>query len=122
MRNPAMNFGLVFETILAAYICYLPGVGDALGTRPIRLIHWAPAVPFSVAIFWYDETRKKIMRETSPAMLVGKQVIRDYGKPRERVRVYVPLFSYTLLRLVLLLLFANSLQAGWRAAHTIRRV
>jgi len=79
MRNPAMNFGLVFETILAAYICYLPGVGDALGTRPIRLIHWAPAVPFSVAIFWYDETRKKIMRETSPAMLVGKQVIRDYG-------------------------------------------
>lgn len=79
MVNPAMNFGLVFETILAAWICYLPGVGDALGTRDIRFLHWSPAVPFSVVIFLYDEARKAIMRATSPEMQVGKQVIRDYG-------------------------------------------
>jgi len=81
MMNPAMNFGLVFETILAAYICYTPGVGAALGTRPIRLTHWAPAVPFSICIFLYDEIRKKIMRDNSPidTSVVSKQVFLNYG-------------------------------------------
>ena len=81
MINPAMNFGLVFETILAGYICYTPGVGEALGTRPIRLTHWAPAIPFSVCIFLYDEARKKIMRDTSPVdtKVQSKQIFLNYG-------------------------------------------
>lgn len=79
MVNPAMNFGLIFETILAAWICYLPGVGDALGTRDIRFLHWFAAVPFSAIILLYDEIRKAIMRATSPQLVVGKQIVRDYG-------------------------------------------
>ena len=57
MRNPAMNFGLLFETLLGAFLCYSP-VSVALGTRPLRLTHWFPGMPFSVLIFLYDETRK----------------------------------------------------------------
>ena len=81
MLNPAMNFGLLFETILAAYICYTPGVGDGLGTRPIRLTHWAPAIPFSVCIFLYDEARKKLMRDNSPRDMTvqSKQIFLNYG-------------------------------------------
>lgn len=79
MRNPAMNFGLVFETLLAAFLCYIPGIGDALGTRPIRALHWMPAVPFSIMIVVYDEVRKAIMRSTSIARRQGQQVIMEYG-------------------------------------------
>ena len=63
MRNPAMNFGLLFETLLAAFLCYTPGIAVALQTRPIRLVHWLPGVPFSILIFTYDEVRKFIMRK-----------------------------------------------------------
>ena len=44
MLNPAMNFGLIFETMLAAILCYTPGVTMALGTRPIKLVHWFPEI------------------------------------------------------------------------------
>ena len=79
MVNPAMNFGLLFETILGAFLCYVPGIDLALGTRPIRLLHWVPAIPFSIVIFMYDEVRKFIMRSTSSQKKQGKQVIMDYG-------------------------------------------
>uniref|UniRef100_A0A7R9WJD6 Cation-transporting P-type ATPase C-terminal domain-containing protein n=1 Tax=Pseudictyota dubia TaxID=2749911 RepID=A0A7R9WJD6_9STRA len=79
MRNPAMNFGLLFETLLAAVLCYAPGIDLALGTRPLRLLHWVPAVPFSIVIFLYDEIRKYIMRATSVAVTQGQQVIMHYG-------------------------------------------
>merc|ERR1711990_608167 len=62
MSNPAMNYGLVFETLLAAILCYTPGLGFALGTRPLKFTHWMPGIPYSIFIFLYDETRKKIMR------------------------------------------------------------
>jgi hypothetical protein len=79
MRNPAMNFGLVFETLLAAVLCYVPSLGSALGTRPIRFLHWMPAIPFSIAIFLYDEVRKYWMRSTSQATKQGQQVIMQYS-------------------------------------------
>merc|ERR1711871_1474192 len=62
MLNPAMNYGLIFETLLAAILCYTPGLTFALGTRPLKFVHWMPGVPYSIFIFLYDETRKKIMR------------------------------------------------------------
>jgi sodium/potassium-transporting ATPase subunit alpha len=65
MNNPLMNFGLVAETLLAAFLCYTPGVNSALGTRPLRFTHWLPGVPFSMFIFLYDETRKFLMRATT---------------------------------------------------------
>jgi sodium/potassium-transporting ATPase subunit alpha len=65
MENPAMNFGLLFETILGSFLCYAPGIGTALGTRPLRLTHWFPGMPFMCIIFMYDEIRKYLMRQTS---------------------------------------------------------
>jgi len=65
MVNPVMNFGLLFETCLGCFLCYVPGLGDVLGTRPIRFQHWFPGMPFCLCIFFYDETRKYLMRSTS---------------------------------------------------------
>jgi hypothetical protein len=62
MSNPLMNFGLLFETILGAAVCFVPFLNIALQTRPLRLTHWFPGMPFMVLIFLYDETRKYLMR------------------------------------------------------------
>jgi len=64
MSNTFMNFGLMFETLLGAYLSYLPGL-DYLGTRPLRFTHWMCAIPFSMAILLYDENRKYLMRATT---------------------------------------------------------
>lgn len=64
MLNPIMNYALIFETLLAAILCYTPGLTIALGTRPLKFLHWMPGVPYSIFIFCYDESRKYIMRST----------------------------------------------------------
>jgi len=65
LRNSVLNFGLFFETLLAAWLCYFAAF-QVLGTQPIRLTHWMPGIPWSMMIFIYDETRKYLMRATSP--------------------------------------------------------
>ena len=64
MVNPLMNFGLLFETILGSMMCYFTPLGAALNTRPLRFTHWFPGMPFCIFIFFYDETRKYLMRQT----------------------------------------------------------
>ncbi len=81
MVNGVMNFGLLFETCLGAFLCYTPGLGNVLGTRPLRLLHWTPGMPFCLFIFMYDEIRKKLMRDTSPEITdkVSGEVFRKAG-------------------------------------------
>merc|ERR1711981_1527597 len=62
MKNWFMNFGLFFETALACILCYTPGMDKGLRMYPLKINWWIPAIPFSVLIFCYDETRKTILR------------------------------------------------------------
>merc|ERR1712198_550211 len=62
MENWFMNFGLVFETLLAAFLSYTPGMDKGLKMYPLKLNRWFPAVPFSALIFVFDELRKWILR------------------------------------------------------------
>jgi len=62
MRNWVLNFGLVFETLLAIFLSYTPGMDAALRMYPLKINWWIPAIPFSIAIFVYDETRRFILR------------------------------------------------------------
>merc|ERR1712233_212541 len=62
MKNHFMNFGLVFETVLAAVLSYTPGMDKGLRMYPLKINWWLPAIPFSVLIFCYDETRKFLLR------------------------------------------------------------
>jgi len=62
MKNWFMNFGLVFETVLACFLSYTPGMEKGLRMYPLKFYWWLPALPFSVLIFCYDETRKYILR------------------------------------------------------------
>ena len=62
MRNMFMNFGLVFETALAAFLSYTPGMDKGLRMYPLKFTWWLPALPFSLLIFCYDECRKYLLR------------------------------------------------------------
>jgi sodium/potassium-transporting ATPase subunit alpha len=62
MRNGTMNVGLIFETVLGAALCYIEPINKPLGTRPLAFVHWLPALPFSILILTYDETRKWLLR------------------------------------------------------------
>merc|ERR1712213_95656 len=62
MKNHFMNFGLCFETLLAAILSYTPGMDKGLRMYPLKWNWWLPAMPFSLLIFVYDECRKLILR------------------------------------------------------------
>merc|ERR1712184_172038 len=62
MKNHFLNFGLFFETLLAAFLSYTPGTDKGLRMYPLYINWWVPAIPFSILIFCYDETRKYLLR------------------------------------------------------------
>jgi sodium/potassium-transporting ATPase subunit alpha len=62
MMNHHLTFGLFFETALAAFMAYCPGLDKGLRMYPLRWTWWLAPLPFSLAIFVYDEVRKTILR------------------------------------------------------------
>uniref|UniRef100_A0A1I8A3T2 Sodium/potassium-transporting ATPase subunit alpha n=1 Tax=Steinernema glaseri TaxID=37863 RepID=A0A1I8A3T2_9BILA len=62
MSNWTLNFGLVFETVLAAFMAYCPGLDKGLRMYGLRFTWWFPALPFSLLIFVYDEVRRWLIR------------------------------------------------------------
>merc|ERR1712128_273119 len=62
MKNHFMNFGLFFETALACILSYTPGMDKGLRMYPLKVNWWLPAIPFSILIWCYDETRKYLLR------------------------------------------------------------
>ncbi|PAV75818.1 hypothetical protein WR25_13634 [Diploscapter pachys] len=63
MSNWMLNFGLAFETILAWFMCYSPGLDKGLRMYGLRFSWWFCALPFSIIIFIYDETRRYLIRK-----------------------------------------------------------
>lgn len=63
MSNQVMNFALVFETVLAAFLSYFPGMDVALNMYPIKASWWIPPLPFAVVIMVYDEGRRYFIRK-----------------------------------------------------------
>jgi len=61
-NNWTLNFGLVFETCLAAFMCYCPGLDNGLRMYPLTFSQWWPALPFAILIFIFDECRRSILR------------------------------------------------------------
>jgi len=62
MKNWVLNFGILFETTLAAFLSYTPGMDKGLRMYPLKVYWWFPAMPFSLLIFVYDECRRFILR------------------------------------------------------------
>ncbi|XP_015784858.1 sodium/potassium-transporting ATPase subunit alpha [Tetranychus urticae] len=62
MKNHALTFGIFFETALAAFLSYTPGMDVVLKLYPLKASWWFPAMPFSLLILIYDEARRFILR------------------------------------------------------------
>ena len=62
MSNWILNFGIVFETVLAIILSYTPGMDKGLRMYPLKINWWFPAIPFSLLIFVTDEIRKVFLR------------------------------------------------------------
>ncbi|XP_075396555.1 sodium/potassium-transporting ATPase subunit alpha-4 [Tenrec ecaudatus] len=63
MKNKVLLFGILEETVLAAFLSYTPGMAKALRMYPLKLTWWFCAVPYSLLIFIYDELRKLTIRQ-----------------------------------------------------------
>jgi sodium/potassium-transporting ATPase subunit alpha len=73
MNNWFLNFGLLFETILAIFLSYTPGMDKFLRMYPLKINWWLPAIPFSLLIFVYDESRKTLLRRLPPGNFVERE-------------------------------------------------
>merc|ERR1712051_482714 len=73
MKNHFMNFGLFFETALACFLSYTPGMDKGLRMYPLKWNWWLPAIPFSILIWCYDETRKYLLRTLPPGNWVERE-------------------------------------------------
>jgi len=73
MGNWVMNFGLCFETALAAFLSYTPGMDKGLRMYPLYFYWWLPALPFSLLIFCYDECRKYLLRKLGPGSWIERE-------------------------------------------------
>jgi sodium/potassium-transporting ATPase subunit alpha len=69
MLNSVLNFGLMFEFMLCSAVAYAGFVHTIFVTQNMRLVHWFPALPFSIFIVVFDELRKYAMRLTSRAVV-----------------------------------------------------
>nr|CAH0099301.1 unnamed protein product [Daphnia galeata] len=71
--NKLMNFALFFETCVACFFIYTPGLNAIVQFRPIRITWWLPSIPFSLLNFLYEEVRKLWIRKY-PDGWVSKEV------------------------------------------------
>jgi sodium/potassium-transporting ATPase subunit alpha len=61
-KNHYLTFGLIFETCLAVFLAYFPGI-EIIGLKGIRFEWWCIPIFFSLLIFVYDEVRKLLIRK-----------------------------------------------------------
>ena len=58
-----INCALIFETILAFLLIYIPGLNHGLQLGMLHPLSWLPPVPFILFMLLYDEIRKAIIRK-----------------------------------------------------------
>ena len=63
MTNGLLNFALIFETMLAILLIYIPGLNNGLQMEFLYPLSWLPPLPFILFQLLYDEIRKAIIRK-----------------------------------------------------------
>ncbi|KAG6798721.1 sodium/potassium-transporting ATPase subunit alpha [Apis mellifera caucasica] len=63
MNNWVLNFGIIFELVVACVVCYAPYMDVILRTYPLLAQWWLPGIPYALIIFTYDELRKLWVRK-----------------------------------------------------------
>ncbi|XP_068098328.1 potassium-transporting ATPase alpha chain 2-like [Hyperolius riggenbachi] len=62
-KNKIMFLGLLSQVGIGVFLCYIPGMDDALHFMNIRVQYWFVGIEYAVLIFVYDEIRKFLIRK-----------------------------------------------------------
>ncbi|NJD57452.1 MAG: cation-transporting P-type ATPase [Nitrospirae bacterium] len=62
--NRLIFAGIAFELALQAFIVYHPWGNTIFSTHPLSLATWLVLIPFAFVLFFADETRKAVARQT----------------------------------------------------------
>lgn len=74
MGNWVLNFGLLFETGLAAFFLYTPSLGTVLQTTYVRWECWVWPMPFMGFMLVFEEARKAYIR-MYPKSFFGQELL-----------------------------------------------
>lgn len=72
LTNEVLNFALIFETGLAIFLCYCPGMIPLLKLYPLKWVWWIFGLPFGLVLFILDEWRRYEIRR-HPGGLIEQQ-------------------------------------------------
>uniref|UniRef100_F7ALS8 Sodium/potassium-transporting ATPase subunit alpha n=1 Tax=Xenopus tropicalis TaxID=8364 RepID=F7ALS8_XENTR len=72
-RNKVIFIGLLSQVAIGVFLCYCPGMDDALHFMPIRVQYWFVSIEYTILILVYDELRKLLIR-TFPGSWVDKEL------------------------------------------------
>jgi len=61
--NNVMLYGVLLETFLCIFLCYVPGVQEVFFSRPLNIWQWSAGMLFSMALLGWVEFRKYLMRK-----------------------------------------------------------
>ena len=69
MTNWVLNSSLLFETLLALFLIYLPQLPTYIDIYPLEPQWWVPALPFALLILFLDEFRRFVIRRYNTTSL-----------------------------------------------------
>lgn len=72
-RNKVVFLGVLSQIVIAAFLCYCPGMDEALHFTPLRIQHWFVSIHYTILILVYDELRKFLIR-TFPGSWVDREL------------------------------------------------
>ncbi|KAL7673335.1 hypothetical protein ACOME3_008194 [Neoechinorhynchus agilis] len=72
MGNTVLDFAIIFETLLAMTLIYMPGLNTGLQLRQVFFLYMVYPLPFVLLIFVFDECRKYILRKR-PAGFIERE-------------------------------------------------
>ncbi|KAG8430254.1 hypothetical protein GDO86_018148 [Hymenochirus boettgeri] len=61
-KNKIIFLGLLSQVIIGVFLCYCPGMDEALHFMPIRIQYWFVGIEYTILILVYDELRKLLIR------------------------------------------------------------
>ncbi|XP_075047707.1 potassium-transporting ATPase alpha chain 2-like [Mixophyes fleayi] len=62
-KNKVMFIGLLSQVGIGAFLCYVPGMDDALHFTNIRVQYWFIGIHYTILILVYDELRKFLIKK-----------------------------------------------------------
>ncbi len=71
MSNYYLDFAIVFETLSAICLIYIPGTPEALRLYALSPYYWIPALPYALLIWIFDEWRRYFVRKYPDGFIVN---------------------------------------------------